>query len=375
MKDSEKALKEELAAHFVGHSKRVEMLVKLLLGLLHLGSVSYSKLSKVINPLVQRASNFKRIQRFMKEFSFSERIYVQFVWKLFVGKKNWVALSMDRTNWKFGKSNINILMLGISYKGTAIPLVWKLLNKRGNSHTSERIEVVEQLLSSLDQCQQEQIKCLLTDREFIGNEWISYLKKQSFDFVTRVRSNTMIRKLGTHKTYAARQLFKTSDFKVLRKQRIIWGHQLFIAGQQLNTNGAKKAKKEWLILVSNVSLSQGKQLYGERWGIEVFFAACKTRGFNFEDTHVTKLDRIYTLLFLIAIAFIWAIRTGEYLLKNGAKIPIKIIKNQPLNKEDDKPRKRRAKLYSIFRLGFDYLQERLLNFLTLRHEIRLLSCT
>jgi hypothetical protein len=38
---------------------------------------------------------------------------------------------MDRTNWKFGKANINILTVGISWRGTAIPLVWMLLDKRG----------------------------------------------------------------------------------------------------------------------------------------------------------------------------------------------------------------------------------------------------
>ncbi|MCH2044200.1 MAG: transposase, partial [Saprospiraceae bacterium] len=119
----------------------------------------------------------------------------------------------------------------------------------------------------------------------------------------------------------------------------------------------------WLILVSAQPLSAAKSYYGERWGIEVFFAACKTRGFNFEDTHVTKLKRIYNLLFVVAIAFIWAIKTGEYLVKNGYKIPIKKLK------------KRKAKLYSIFRVGFDYLQEQLLNFLSIQDKIRLLSCT
>ncbi len=44
-------------------------------------------------------------------------------------------LSMDRTNWRWGKSDINILILGIVFKGTAIPIYWMLLDKRGNSDT------------------------------------------------------------------------------------------------------------------------------------------------------------------------------------------------------------------------------------------------
>ncbi|EXW59539.1 hypothetical protein J878_4174 [Acinetobacter baumannii 44467_5] len=46
-----------------------------------------------------------------------------------------VQLTLDRTNWKWGKRNINILMLAIVYRGIAIPILWTLLNKRGNSDT------------------------------------------------------------------------------------------------------------------------------------------------------------------------------------------------------------------------------------------------
>jgi len=356
MKDSEKALKEELSAHFAGHYKRLEMLAKLILGILKLGTISYSKLSKVINPNVQRQSNFKRIQRFVKSFSFNRKNYIQLVWSLFVCKENWVALSIDRTNWQFGKSKINILMIGISYKGTAIPLIWKLLDKKGNSNTRERIELVNELLEQLCTEQKAQIKCLLADREFIGKEWISYLKEQPFTFIIRIKANTLVRKMGQHRERFAKTLFEQSHFKVLRKQRIMWGHRLFIAGQQLSD-------KEWLILISDQSLAAGRQFYGERWGIEVLFGACKTRGFNFEDTHVVKQERLFNLMFLIALAFIWAIKTGEWLLENGYKIPIKKLKN------------RTAKLYSIFRVGFDHLQELLLNFIIIKNEIRLLSCT
>ena len=356
MQDSKKVLESKLGAHFKGEQRRILVLTRLILGILHLGSVSYSKLSKVLNELVKRSSNYKRIQRFMKGFIFDRGVYIQFVWSLFVKKNNWVALSIDRTNWKFGQSNINILLLGISYKGTAIPLVWKLLNKRGNSNTLERIELLESLKSALKEEQLGQLRCLLMDREFVGKEWVSYLKKQPFTFITRIRYNTKTRKLGKCKELAAHLLFQDEYFKALRKQRIIWGHQLFIAGQ-------KNGDKDYLILVSNQPLTQGKKFYGERWGIEVFFAACKTRGFNFEDTHVTMPERIFNLLFLIALAFVWAIKTGEWLINNGTRIPIKKIKH------------RKAKLYSIFRIGFDHLQERLLYHMPLISEIRLLSCT
>ena len=56
---------------------------------------------------------------------------------------------MDRTNWQFGNTDINILMVGIVYKETSIPLMRDLLDKRDNSSTEERKEFVERVFKSI----------------------------------------------------------------------------------------------------------------------------------------------------------------------------------------------------------------------------------
>ena len=38
----------------------------------------------------------------------------------------------------------------------------------------------------------------------------------------------------------------------------------------------------------------------------------KGRGFNFEDTHVTELERIKGIFVLLSVAFCWAHKTGEW---------------------------------------------------------------
>jgi len=231
-----------------------------------------------------------------------------------------------------------------------------LLDKRGQSNKEERILLLERLLNSLSQEQQQRIRYLLMDREFAAHEWLTHLRKKPFSFIIRIRKDAKVRKPGQLKESHVWRLFQTASFRALRKPRILFGHRLYIAGQKISA-------KEYLILISDQPLTHGTQLYAERWGIEVFFGSCKSRGFNFEDTHLTKLDRINTLIFILAIAFIWALKTGEFLLEEGHKIPIKQLKN------------RKAKLVSIFRFGLDYIKHKLLNFLSLFNEIRLLSCT
>lgn len=40
----------------------------------------------------------------------------------------WI-LTMDRTSWKLGKRNINILVLAVAHNDMVIPLLWEFLTK------------------------------------------------------------------------------------------------------------------------------------------------------------------------------------------------------------------------------------------------------
>ena len=85
--------------------------------------------------------------------------------------------------------------------------------------------------------------------------------------------------------------------------------------------------------------------YKIRWEIETLFGCLKTRGFNFESTHLIDPERIKKLVAVLAIAFCWCHITGEWAqtLK-----PIKIKKHG-------------RKAESIFRCGLDVLREIVLN--------------
>ena len=356
MEDTEKGLKEALCEYFGGHGQRLTMMTKLVLALLQMSTVNFAKLALVINAKVKKSSNFKRIQRFMKSYSFSQRRFVQFAWDRYANKGSWVALSMDRTNWKFGRVNINILTIGISWRGTAIPLVWKLLDKRGLSNTEERIELLDELLKILLPAQRARIRYVLMDREFGSRDWITALKERCLGFIIRIRVDAKVRKPGQEREKAAKTLFACTHFRCLRNQRVVFHHRLFMGG-------CKIGAKEYLILVSDTPLKHQGRMYAERWGIEVFFGCCKRRGFNFEDTHLTKLERINTLIYLLGIAFIWAFKTGEIEVREGDRVPVKWVNE------------RRTKLFSIFRVGLDRLRQKILNHLGLEAEIGFLSCT
>ncbi|MEB3291765.1 MAG: hypothetical protein VKJ24_01260 [Synechococcales bacterium] len=82
------------------------------------------------------------------------------------------TLTLDRTNWRFGGTDHNILMLGVCHQGVSIPLLWWMLDKRGNSNTTERILLIEEFRALFPTIQ---VAAITADREFVAQDWFDYL--------------------------------------------------------------------------------------------------------------------------------------------------------------------------------------------------------
>ena len=299
-------------------------------------------------------SVYRRIQRFFGDFSVCQQTVARLVLSILSQVcETPFTLSMDRTNWKFGKTDINILAVGIVHKGYAFPIAWILLPKKGNSNTAERKMVMKKVLEVLSP---DQIEVLLADREFIGKEWFQWLMEQKIDFDIRIKGNFIIH--TKEKKKQVKTLFrglKDKEPRYLKKAIKICGSLLFVTGTIVDG--------EYCIVVSNTFRPDAIQTYLKRWGIETLFGCFKSRGFYFEDTHMKNPDKISTLFSILTIAFTWTHIVGEWLNK---KNPIKVKKHGRKSK-------------SLFRLGLDFLQKILFNlyhdFPLLLRSFQFLSCT
>ena len=74
-----------------------------------------------------------------------------------------------------------------------IPLVWKDLEKKGNSNTKERLDLIDQLLEWWQKSDVPLPQLYLAgDREFIGFLWLRGLEERKVKFVMRIRANSKI---------------------------------------------------------------------------------------------------------------------------------------------------------------------------------------
>ncbi|WP_144959513.1 hypothetical protein [Gillisia sp. Hel_I_86] len=96
-------------AHFGGflNLARIRLICHFITALCKIKSVNYSKLSAGFDTQVNALSNYGRIQRFMSGAALPMEWVAKLIFAL-LPQKGALVLVMDRTNWKFGQSNINI---------------------------------------------------------------------------------------------------------------------------------------------------------------------------------------------------------------------------------------------------------------------------
>ena len=332
-----KILKNALKSQLPMNAARLHCLAGIIIALLKVRTVNLTQIAVAFPGKAKKDSKYKRIQRFFQSTSFDYTIVAKFIVKLLGIKDELWKLSIDRTNWKFGKLNINILTLGIAYLGAAFPIFWILLPKRGNSNTEERIKLIDRFIEIFGI---DKIDYLTGDREFIGKKWFSYLIEKGITFRLRIKENILVtnsRGIPVHAKTLFRFL-KPGQYCVLEGKRSVLGHELFIIG-------LKQSNGEYVILATDRDPEQAMSDYKTRWEIETLFGCLKTRGFNFESTHLIDTERIKKLVAVLAIAFCWCHITGEWA---RAQKPIKIKKHG-------------RKAISIFRCGLDVLREIVLN--------------
>lgn len=139
---------------------------------------------------VQTMSHYKKLLRFFSikyVDKFCEGVFSIIVSMLGIESN---LLVLDRTNWKTGKKNINLLILGVLFHNCFIPLCWQQLDKRGNSNFNERKTLMEKFIAIWERIGKN-VKgmVIVADREFIGPLWLNYLHQRELFFVFRLREN------------------------------------------------------------------------------------------------------------------------------------------------------------------------------------------
>jgi Transposase DDE domain len=333
------ALSGAVAKHINLSATRHETLAWLTLLIMRHGTICLWRLAAFVASTAQTDSVRRRFYRFFQFVQIDGVLAARVVVDLLrLAGKPWV-LAIDRTNWDFGKTTINILMISVTWNGMGIPLICMLLPAAGNSNTAERTGLLDRLRAAFPDMK---IAALIGDREFIGDAWMAFLHREKIPFILRLRENQYLLREG----YAPMPISFIAQHLKVREKMIVngrcWlGCQNETLSSSVRLVVMRLASGELLALACSGNPRHALAAYRQRWTIESMFANLKTKGFTLEATHLTDPDKLCTLLALMAFAVALAVKTGVAMARLHP-IPVK---------------KHGRRAWSLFALGLNTLRK------------------
>lgn len=332
------ALSDRVAPYVALSNDRRQTLGQLALGLLSARTTNLSVLAAERVASASTASTYRRYQRFFQFVELGEDWAAPVVAELarLAGPR---TLILDRTNWKVGRREINLLMLAVKTRRGRLGLMWTVLDRAGNSGAKQRTALLERYIARFGQ---ESIGLRLGDREFIGTDWLNYLIGKDIPFVIRMREGQRATTVEGRSGSLGRLLLGPGG----ERQATVTLDAMAekgVPGPAIAVRAVQPKGRKPVIVATNRPSLRALEAYRKRWAVESFFADAKTRGFNFEDTRLTCPRKLALLTAILAIAVAWANATAVRLL--GRRSP---------------PRKKHGYLAkSLFRIGLDHLRRQL----------------
>lgn len=229
------------------------------------------------------------------------------------------------------------LLVGLAYRKRCLPLAWSVhAGPSGNVPVKAVIQLLEQVAAWLPADAQV---TLLGDAAFRPSDLLHWLREHAWSYVIRQRKEVTVRR-------------PDGDWFPIRQVEIQPGQTVAVGWVWLartNPFGLtwlvlhwKVGEDEPWILVSDRDDPRWVlRQYAKRMWIDEMNGDLKEHGFDLEATHLGDASRIETLLLGVAIAYVWLISLGSWVVKRGWRYWV--------DRKD-----RRDKSY--FRLGWDWAE-------------------
>lgn len=218
---------------------RIRFLSFMILALYKVQSVNFEKLATAFDSKAKRKSSLRRIQRFMASYHLHQEIVAKLIFALLPHKPPY-TLILDRTNWKSGPTEINILMLSIAYKQLSFPILFSIFAHRGSSSALERIKLMERYIKLFTK---HTILHLVADREFTGELWLSFLSHNHIKYFLRIKNDALTISYVSGKRINIKGIFnrlKINQAQFIPHPFIIHGNKCYLSGLSLKDQDTQK---------------------------------------------------------------------------------------------------------------------------------------
>lgn len=325
---------------------QLDTLALVVAGIVQSVSAQLGKIARAMSLDTTQYSKEQRLRRFLD----NERItqidhYQPLLCRALSGLKGQrVQLLIDRVVLQ---ERQNILVVSIGFRRRSIPLAWTALAHQGKSSLADQQALLEQALAILP----PRVRVTVHgDSEFRACELFSWLRERECHAMLGVYGNTFVRLSPD----GPRQ---TLQDWLPGRQSMAYLEQVYLTEEvhgPVNVIAwwVREADGSWMVRAVMTDLPATWQTYvwgSHRMWIETVFRDWQSGGFHLERCGISSRDRIARLLLALAIAYVWLVCLGRWVVKRGYRRLI-----------DDGSA--RAWHFSLFQLGVGW-KEHLANYL------------
>ena len=283
-------------------------------GLILAGHVHLPKIALYLPVAGNTGNALQRLERFLQNKAVLPTKWYEGVARgaLTTWRGTEIELILDQTDIN---DRFHLLFVAVAFRKRALPILWCLLPTKGCSGAAAQ----KKLLTKVAKLLPPKTKIVLyADREYGSVELFSFLQKQGWFFVIRMKRDIWL-------TMACGRKFQIQEIPLGRGQ-INFEDGVFLPALpnlRLSLNcgwSSLDPKDEAWYLLSNLPV--GKDIltrYCRRFWIEEMFRDFKEQGFRLEKTHLTNEKRVERLLLCICIAYTWSLMLGVGLEKAGKR--------------------------------------------------------
>ena len=285
-----------------GRRETFHTLIHFMLGILLSHDVRLGRVASRSGFITKIESVEQRYRRWLSNPNIKAKDIVDPIAKhlLFQRRKKRIRLQIDRT---IVKGKFNVLMITISHRGRALPLVWKILPHSGSCSQKDcqcLFNRVDKMLSRYTQV------IVLGDREFGTVDLIRFCRGKGWDYVLRVKRTYTA--ANPHEGFPL-YWFPLASLLPFRQMHR-WLHDwLYVQDEFMRTHialtCAPDSNDPWILVTSLPSSQQAIREYKRRFGCEELFSDLKARGFDIEKTQLRHPQRFDRLLIVVTLLTFW----------------------------------------------------------------------
>lgn len=166
-----RSLTDVLSGYLDWHLSRLKLMARFTSSVLTPWAANLWKVALALKAAPKQESNYRRIQRFLSAYEVDFTALGGLLLHLLPQTPPYEVV-IDRTEWYFGETAVNVLMVGIAHEGIAFPITWAAFPSKGGSGAEGQTEVLERFLEIVDP---DSIEVITADREFISVPWMRRL--------------------------------------------------------------------------------------------------------------------------------------------------------------------------------------------------------